>query len=285
MYNASPGAIATIKAITVVSRCTVVGLICLLLVSARQVTAQTEAVPPYRLRLLGVFDEQTGNPIDGAKVSDVLGRTSTVTGKTGVVSLVFLPEGMSLVRLRKLGYEPQTLLVNISPSDTTPLTLTMRHVFELAAVVTTAFATTIQSRRLSGFKERERSHASGYFINEVTLEKSASRQLADLLRGRLPAVGIADIQGEPYLTASQRCRDGADHGPPQLYVDGVPAAPDWIPANDRPMPPPDQTPFSLTRFQVSDLAGIEWYPDNTMLPMEFSSMSKRCGVLLLWTKY
>jgi hypothetical protein len=80
--------------------------------------------------------------------------------------------------------------------------------------------------------------------------------------------------------------DGADHGPPQLYVDGISIAPDFMPTNGgRLQPDPDKAPFDLGLFQVSDLAGVEWYPDNTFLPMEFSSMSKRCGVLLLWTKH
>jgi hypothetical protein len=258
---------------------------CVLLVAASSAAAaQSDTVPRYRLRLLGVFDEETGNPIAGAKVSNVFGRSSTVTGPTGVVSLVFLSEGDNLVRLQRLGYETQTFLVQISPRDTTPLTMLMRHVIELQAMIITAMPSTLASRRMSGFFERERSNATGYFIDSTMIDRAGVYQFADLLRRRLPGIMTYNQQGQTYLLQSPRCFDGTAHGPPQVYLDGVPLTPDLLPTNGRDAPSIDGTPFNLADFQVSDLAGVEWYPDNTLLPMQFSSMSSRCGVLALWTK-
>ena len=47
------------------------------------------------------------------------------TTATGTVSLVFLPEGRSPVRITKDGYEDLSIAVEISAETTTPLTLTM----------------------------------------------------------------------------------------------------------------------------------------------------------------
>jgi hypothetical protein len=83
------------------------------------------ALPSYRYRIMGVFDEETGEPIEGAEVRDVLSGTWTKTTVTGTVSLVFLPEGGSPVRISKAGYEELTVPIEISAETPSPITLTM----------------------------------------------------------------------------------------------------------------------------------------------------------------
>lgn len=85
-------------------------------------------IPPmaaYRYRLLGVYDESTGDPIAEAAVVDTLSGTAARTTPTGTVSLVFLPDGISTIRIEKPGYAALLLDVKISPTDTVPLTLTL----------------------------------------------------------------------------------------------------------------------------------------------------------------
>jgi hypothetical protein len=86
----------------------------------------TPAMPSYRYRVLGVFDQDTGDVIEGARVVDVNTGTYANTSSTGTVSLVFLPEGGSLLRVTKAGYEDLNLTVDIGPTAATPLTLLMK---------------------------------------------------------------------------------------------------------------------------------------------------------------
>lgn len=79
----------------------------------------------YRNRLLGVYDVETGEPIAGVEVADSTSGTFATTTTTGTVSLLFLPEGTSTLRIRKSGYGELLLPVVISPKDSLPITLTL----------------------------------------------------------------------------------------------------------------------------------------------------------------
>jgi hypothetical protein len=245
---------------------------------AQQPVAKNQA---HRLRLLGVYDEQSGNPIEGVKVSDVLSGSSSLTTSTGTVSLVFLPEGGSMIRLQKIGYATQTFSVAISPADTAPLTVMMKHVTELPTVVTTDSAPHYISPALRGFLDRQKL-GSGYFINEAELRKNEGKPLASLLRAR---PGVQILQGQSsadYLLRSPRCMNG---GPPQVFIDGLPiVAGDPPPSQSKNPPTRNNTPIDIRQFDVINLAGAEWYPDNTQVPLAFMRNSDRCGVLLLWTR-
>lgn len=246
------------------------------------------ALPKYRARLLGVYDDASGSAIEGVRVLALSTGMSAETSTTGTVALFFLPDGGGLVRLQKIGYEVQTLLVAISPSDTAPLTLTMRRVTELAPVVTNATGTSRTiSPALRGFEER-RKIGFGSFIGEDVLRANEEHLLADVLKSRAPGMVVLPGRGSATLLASSaRCMAG---GPPQVVLDGVPLSPDPPPnfgttKNPKAAPPSlDSVPFDLSRFDVSSLAAVEWYADGDIAPIEFAHTSARCGLLMLWSR-
>jgi hypothetical protein len=256
---------------------------------AQQPVAKNQA---YRLRLLGVYDEASGMPVEGVKVSDVLNGASSLTTATGTVSLVFLPDGGGMVRLQKIGYATQTFSVAISPADTAPLTITMKRVTQLPTVVTTDSAPHYLSPALRGFVERQKQAISGYFITEAELRKNEGRKLATLLRSK-PGITIKEDRiGTAFLARSPRCTNG---GPPQVYLDGVmltPNMPVGSPAVrsvtvfgvDAAPPSTDVIPFDLSQYDLNQLAGVEWYPSSESIPVGFAHPPDRCGALMLWTR-
>jgi hypothetical protein len=98
--------------------------------AARAAETDTASVADiaFRARLVGVFDDSTGEAIIGAEVADSASGTFARTTSTGTVSLAFLPLGTSTLRIRKAGYVDLLLPVSISPRDTLPLTLLLTRV-------------------------------------------------------------------------------------------------------------------------------------------------------------
>ena len=238
---------------------------------------------PVPARLLGVFDEESGNPIAGVEVMDLATGTSALTTSTGTVLLAFLAPGENSVRIRKLGYGVQEMMVTLSPRDTTPLTIVMKRVTELPAVVTKDAAVHHISPALRAFDERMKHKTTGYFITDSILRREDNRTLANMLIAHAPGVSIAQRSGSAnFLLKSPRCTNG---GPPDVYIDGVKLAhmpdPRWT---QRRNVDPNTIPIDLSQFQVSELGAVEWYPDNATMPAEFSGTSAGCGALMLYTR-
>src|ERR1051326_2223615 len=136
------------------------------LLSAQAPARDTTATPKgyaYRYRFLGVYDAATGDPGEGAEVIDVLNGNKALTTKTGTVSLVFLPDGGSLVRIRKVGYEVQTLTVPISPADTAPVTIVLAHAQTLQTVVVKDTGSKYIGGGLRSFEERMKQGFGHFF--------------------------------------------------------------------------------------------------------------------------
>jgi hypothetical protein len=242
--------------------------------AAIQCEAQTEApapaassvqLPRYRFRVLGLFDDQSGLPVEGADVIDVRSGNSVRTTSTGTASLLFLPDGGGLVRIRKIGYKLQTLMVSIAPEDTAPLTLILERAVELPAIATIDSAPRYRSSWLRGFEERRKMKASGEFMSEAEIRKDEGRSLATSLMAHLPGVIIITGKlGTMQLARSPRCAKG---GPPSIYLDGL-----RLTTND------------LSEFQLENLSGVEYYAINSIAPAEFGQTASSCGSLLLWSR-
>ena len=82
-------------------------------------------VASHTARLIGVFDEVTGEVVPGAEIVDVASGSFMRTSTTGTATLAFLSAGAKEIRIQKAGYEPLTLPVSMSPSDTAAVTVVL----------------------------------------------------------------------------------------------------------------------------------------------------------------
>ena len=85
------------------------------------------ADPSLPLRILGVYDVDTGEPVADARVVDLATGTFARTTQTGTVSLAFMPAGNWRLGILKAGYDSLTMPIAISPRDSNPVTVVLAH--------------------------------------------------------------------------------------------------------------------------------------------------------------
>jgi hypothetical protein len=233
-------------------------------VALAQVAPAPEPLPAFRNRVLGVFNAETGAPVEIALVSDVVSGAAAYTSNTGTLALTFLPEGASVIRVQKIGYQPIVQAVEISPRDTLPITLLITPLPTLATVTTTGIAPVYVSAKMRGFEERRR-EGFGRFLTEAQLRKNDNRNLTSLVRG----MGSINFNCPTRGPDSGKCFPISTRGKCEVpvYIDGIRS-----PDND------------LERLQALNFSGIEYYVGASTVPAQYNMTSNACGAILLWTR-
>lgn len=230
----------------------------------------------YPGRIIGVYDNETGDPIVGADVRDIATGLHTLTTSTGTLSLFFVDTSGGLIRVTKLGYSPLTLPVANSFSDTIPLVIMMTQMGHvLPAVVVSAQgnhmprgpADTVQRLEAVGFYDRQLTTGAppAAFVTAEKLEGMTT--LEDLARNLAMATGRGI------------CTDN-------LYVDGIRVS---VPSRS---PEPGRVsrttkgPVDMI-VPIEDVVGVEMY-DVSDIPEQYNvtqanGRSASCATLI-WTK-
>jgi hypothetical protein len=125
----------------------VVAMAVSIIIAPARATAQVAGTPltakpdtasqRVHVRVLGVFDEQTGEVIEGADVTDAATGITARTTVTGTVALIFADTNGTLIRIKKVGYQPVSMLIGTALRDTSPITATiLRAGVNLPTVIT-----------------------------------------------------------------------------------------------------------------------------------------------------
>lgn len=252
---------------------------------AQAARAQAQDSTPRRgaVRLIGVYDGTTGEPVAGVQVRDGFSGSYTMTSKTGLALLDFLTSrgDTAIIELRKLGFEARTLAV--SRSDTTSLTEVLEHVTPLPAVVITGHYRIDRDPGLrNGFARRcQVKHITCFDSQE--LDERPAANFADLLKhvdgvaiGACTAVKGRDTQcGKVAMHSAQIPPAYCE---PTIFVDGyqwnttIGAAIDLTPGV------PASAPFT-----PGNVKGVEVYPTSQPRPLRFEG-DPLCGAIVIWTK-
>lgn len=228
-------------------------------------TVRPQAVgetPSAHFELKGVIVDIARAPIAGAEVIAVNhGNTLTqvLTANDGTFTLASLPAGPVTLRLRRLGYEPKTIEMQIGLPAPAPLDIV------LTASATELKDVIIKVEDVSPLDEfnlhRKQNRGTAKFYDQDEIRKRGAMYPSDLFR-TVPGVRVQTSMIRGNEIRIRGCQ-------PIVWIDGqrVPGV-------------------ELDEVTTSgDIAGIEFYPSMAGTPAKYSERSARpCGTLLVWTK-
>ena len=100
---------------------------------------------------LQVIDDATDAPLPEVRVSIIGEALEGMTDAKGRCVVIARKAGKLPMLLRKLGYSPASVMVNVSATDTTRLTVAMSSSVQTLATVTVRDTMNSSSSMLSGF--------------------------------------------------------------------------------------------------------------------------------------
>lgn len=245
-------------------------------------TAAAQTPPPTRFTLLGRVQGADDSRLAGAVVelaaaeggagTAALRRTSS--DAAGAFRFGDLGAGVMELRIRRVGFRPETLHVEVPQIDGGAVVVPLERVAEgLARFVVRASAMRSGPDPMSPLLafERRRTAGYGHFITQDEIERRHPQRTSDLFRS-IPGVTLAP-NGSGVLVPSFRgfalSRRSCN---PLYWLDGTPLG---------------DVPLDLDAVPPSQVAGIEVYSGIATVPaaLRSGSANAACGAIAIWTRH
>lgn len=212
----------------------------------------------------GTVRDASGNPVVGAQIA--VGGTTLVaeSDDLGEFKLAKASAGATSIRVRRIGYKPDTVRVDVLAGQTVPVEIVLeRLAVELAPLV--VYGRRNLTGRLAGFYDRM-SRGNGHFMTREQIERRNPHNMTDLFR-MIPGARV-----QPTRFGDGRVTFRGSRNPPLVWLDGTP-----LYAGE----------FNLDTVDPRSFEGIEIYSGPSSVPAEFQgnrTMSSANGTIILWSR-
>jgi hypothetical protein len=213
----------------------------------------------------GTITDVQGVPVAGAQISVRGLGTMAITDARGVFRLDRVPVGVSIVRVRRLGFRPDSVDLHVAASPDAAVSFKLTRIVAALSPIVVRASKVKHQARLAGFYERLERRTAGHFITLREIELDSPRSMTHLLQ-RVP--GLAVVKGRAGATGV-RMRGRTCW--PLVWLDGFP-----MPAGE----------VDLDSFAPHSFEGVELYLGSTTPPLRYiqqRTMSS-CGTILLWSR-
>ncbi|MGI9043787.1 MAG: TonB family protein [Gemmatimonadaceae bacterium] len=209
----------------------------------------------------GTVVDASGAAVFGAEVS--VGIASARTDESGHFNLV-PQQGVSVVRVRRLGFEPLTAQVPAAMGED-GIRLVLEPLTALLAPVVVRSERPRYSGRLTGYYQRLERRNSGTFISRDQIDRENPRALSQLLT-HVPGVNATRMGagGGGVRMRGRACW-------PLVWLDGLPMGSGEV---------------DLDAIPPHTIHGIELYLGATTAPLRYIGPRSQssCGTILLWSR-
>ncbi|HYD52741.1 MAG TPA: carboxypeptidase regulatory-like domain-containing protein [Gemmatimonadaceae bacterium] len=237
--------------------------------------------------VVGVADEATGQPLEGAILSLPDFQRWARTDAMGRARLPDVLQGNWTVEVRKFGYQPLRVTLVFSGRDSLEAVLMLTRTVGMLDTVRVTAESPVPAR-LQPFHRRRAQGLGRFQTRADLLTRWGDRRLADVAHLVLPGVRV-EWNGFNAVLASSRVQSGPPAGRVPLGVQssrvpssGVPkgasgavSCPLTVLVDDMPTAEGD-----IGWIHTSDIAGMEYFSGETAPPQY--RRAGRCGVLLIW---
>jgi hypothetical protein len=245
-------------------RCSLLAIHALALGIPALATAQAVAQAPAQVEVRGIITDVSRVPIGGVEIAAVVAMSllrQTLSAENGSFNIGVLPAGQVQLRIRRLGFEPRVVEIQVGSDALAPLDIMLKpRPADLEGVLIEANAN--DQSRLREFNEhRAQRNSYAKFYDQAEIRKKGSTNTSELFRS-LPGITIKAANTGGNTIRIRGCQ-------PMVWLDGqrVPGA-----ELDEVITP-------------GDIAGIEFYTSTAGTPAQYMERTNRaCGTVLVWTK-
>jgi hypothetical protein len=211
----------------------------------------------------GVVTDSGGAPIASADVGIRSERTLTRTDESGHFRFDGLRPGALELSVRRLGYNPRTIRVDVTGVELDSVLVVMK---QSAAVI--AGVSITDQRRREGIEDfyRRRVLGLGTYVSREEIDGRQSGSATDMLRTMPGLRFVNGTRGVRFNSSSIIRRDCM----PMIWIDGQRAP-----------------GLEVGDVTLTDIEGIELYPGPSTTPMQFSvgsSSHSTCGTIVIWSR-
>ncbi|HEX5831169.1 MAG TPA: TonB family protein [Gemmatimonadaceae bacterium] len=233
--------------------------LCAASLAATPVAAQTGVIA-------GTVRDEEGAGVAGAELQTVAGSIQAQANDRGEFRIPGVPTGAQRVVVRRLGFLPDTSIVQVPADAVVTLDVRLRRMTQALEAVEVRGARRVRhTGPHADFYDRAERGLGGRFITRDMLERRNPMLLTDMFR-QLPGVRV-----EPTSTVRNAVRVRNARCWPQVIMDGARVA-------------STGEPFDFDAVRASDVEGIEVYPSSMGLPPQFDGPGSDCGTIIVWTR-
>jgi iron complex outermembrane receptor protein len=217
--------------------------------------------------LRGVVRDSAGTPISDASVGIVALRQLARTDENGHFVFRKLPPGEIEISVRRLGYEPRTVLVVVTATTIDSLSVNLVPQPEVLAGIAVSTSAVRQRQWIEDFYQR-RTRGLGTYVTHDQITARRASVTTDVLRS-VPGLRVVRLrgggQGVRFMSSASFRRDCM----PMIWVDGQRAP-----------------GMEIDDVPVHNVEGIELYNGPSTTPMQFSQGpdALMCGTIVVWSR-